>query len=158
MQLAALCVCCCYLFFHFSGSLILIKVSELNTNDVSLLKNRWKAVWPAVILTCHFCVGLSPPLQGWFFTTRLPALAMPCRSPMPSGPAGKCQLRWPHQPSCGRRTMTALPAVQPAGWTIRQSGEMLSNIRQLVFSLLVERSGCSVKANSWLHEKINFLA
>lgn len=131
-----MCLLLFHLFFRFSTPLILIKASELNTNGVSLQKNRWKADWPTVILTrlCH--VGLSASMQGWCFTTRLLAPTTPSLSPMPSGSAGKCQLRWPHQPSCGRRIMTASPAVQPAGWTIRQSGEMLSSILLLAFARL----------------------
>lgn len=53
MQLCALFLCLLLFYpsFRSSSPSILIKVSELNTNDVSLQKNRWKAVWPAVILT-----------------------------------------------------------------------------------------------------------
>lgn len=134
------------------------------------------------LLSWRDCVmfGLSASMQGWCFTTRLLAPTTPSLSPMPSGSAGKCQLRWPHQPSCGRRIMTASAAVQPAGWTIRQSGEMHSSILLLVFArlcsaqhfkhllirsvqgncscLAISEDSCCLKATSWLHEKLIFLS
>lgn len=68
----SVCLLLFYLLSRFSGSLILIKASELNTNDVPLQKNRWKAVWPTLTLTPPLYVGLSRPHVGVVFHYQAP--------------------------------------------------------------------------------------
>lgn len=73
--------------------------------------------------TSHLRLGVfARLLQVRCSTTRLRELATPCRSATLSTPARKRRLRWPRRSSCGQRSMTASPAVPPAGWTIRLSG------------------------------------
>lgn len=55
------------LFFHFSGSLILIKVSELNTNDVSLQKHSGEKPFdPLLSWRVTFVLDYLHPCRGGF--------------------------------------------------------------------------------------------